>query len=789
MVGVRGASIAGVAGSAGRTSPVDAARGYFARCGASFGLKDQATELHVKHQSAAEKGGAVVKFQQSYEGVPVFASELNVQIDAAGAIQFVNGELVSDIALATAPTVTADNARLAAARAVADKFGVKVGNDLQTSAPELWIYDPTLIGFQGSTVLVWRMEVSQEGPPPIRQLVLVNAQDGSIALSLDQLDRARNRMTYDLNNSTTYPGTLRCNEANTNCTGGDTDEVNAHVFAADTYNFYKNYHARDSLNNAGMTLYSHVHYDVGYCNAFWNGSRMTYGDGCRIVVDDVVAHEMTHGVTSYESNLVYANQSGAINESFSDIWGEFVDLTNGKGNDTAAVRWLMGEDVEGGAIRNMKNPPQFGDPDRMGSSLYYKGTNDNGGVHTNSGVGNKTAFLITDGGTFNGRTVTGIGITKAAKIYYKVQKDILTSNATYANLGAALSTACNALVGTSAITAANCDQVRNATYATEIAIPNPRPLTPIGITADTTPTYSWTKLTGAIAYRYTVYNSVGTAVYSFTLPASSCGTTSNCSHTPTTALARADYSWKVQAQVSGGLWKPYSPLTAFTVAAFDSQFTTDAAGWTAVNGTWSAASGYYQSNGVPNLFASSVHANNYGTLTYEVRMLRTAANTSTANSIWIRGTPSLSSYGYWSSGYLFGYTNTGYFSFYNVTGGSAGAVVNWTPSAAIVKNGWNTLKVSINSSTGFTRLYINNTAVAQGYLSTTSKTTGRVGVAFYRDSTAGHLNVDWANLSLSAPASIPKAFGSTAEGAAVEFAKATAGVEIVDPSVLFRSPN
>ncbi len=792
MVGVQGGSIGSVQGSAGRAAPVDAARGYLARCGASFGLRDQAAELQLKRQSAAEKGGAVVKFQQSYEGIPVFASELNVQINAAGAIQFVNGELVADISLATAPEVSADEARLSAARAVADAFaldaadGVEVGNDLETTVPELWVYDPELIGYDGPTVLVWRIEVSQDGPPPIRQLVLVNAQEGSIALSLDQLDRARNRMTYDMNNGTTYPGTLRCNEANTNCTGGDTDEVNAHIFAADTYNFYKNRHGRDSIDNAGMTLNSHAHYDTNYCNAFWNGSRMTYGDGCTIVVDDVVAHEMTHGVTQYESNLVYANQSGAINESFSDIWGEFVDLVNGKGTDTAAVRWLMGEDTSIGAIRNMKNPPQFEDPDRMGSPYYYTGTADNGGVHTNSGVGNKTAYLITDGATFNGWTVTGIGIDKAAKIFYKVQADILTPSATYATLGVALSTACNALVGTSGITTANCDQVRRATYATEIRVPDPRPLAPIGTTTDTTPTYRWTKLTGATAYSYTVYNSAGTVVYSFaSLPATSCGT-SDCSHTPTTALARANYTWKVRAQV-GGVWKPYSPVTPFTVSAapFNSQFTTDAAGWTALKGTWSVADGFYQSNGVANSFASSAHVNNYATLTYQVRMRRTAADTDWSNSIWIRGTPSpLTSTGLWSSGYLFQYTNTGYFSIFEVTGGSAVALVPWTASAAIIKNGWNTLKVSINSSNGFSKWYINNTLVAYGTLSTTSKVTGRVGVAFYRDSTAGHLNVDWATLVVSAPTT----FDREDAGAAVQFVQPTAVAAIVQPSVLFKAP-
>src|SRR3990172_8641247 len=125
---------------------------------------------------------------------------------------------------------------------------------------------------------------------------------------------------------------------------------------------------------------------------------MVYGDGSLKtepqstwigfpVADDGVGHELTHGVTQFESNLFYYYQSGAINEAFSDLWGEFIDLENGTGNDDASVRWLMGEDVTGwGAIRDMENPPAFGDPDRILSANYYEGSGDNGGGPLNSGA-------------------------------------------------------------------------------------------------------------------------------------------------------------------------------------------------------------------------------------------------------------------------------------------------------------------------------------------------------------------------------------------------------------------
>ena len=105
-----------------------------------------------------------------------------------------------------------------------------------------------------------------------------------------------------------------------------------------------------------------------FANAFWNGTQMVYGEGFA-AADDVDAHELTHAVTEYSANLYYYMQSGALNESFSDIFGETVDLTNGGGTDTPAVRWLMGEDVPFGAIRNMMNPTPFGDPGKMGDSV------------------------------------------------------------------------------------------------------------------------------------------------------------------------------------------------------------------------------------------------------------------------------------------------------------------------------------------------------------------------------------------------------------------------------------
>jgi Zn-dependent metalloprotease len=465
-----------------QASPETAARQFLAEHGPLFGLKDQARELTVLRERAGELGGAMVRFQQVYQGVPVFGGELIVQTDAARNVVSASGEVLPDIALAVTPAVSAEAARQAVLSAIAKWQGVEAGG-LSVSEPEVWIYNPALVEpWSGPTRLVWRMEVSAVDLTPIRELVLVDAQRGSIALHFNQIDTAKNRVIYDNNNddSLGLPGNGP-ERIEGGAASGIADVNNAYDYAGDTYDFYFNTHARDSLDGAGMTLTSTTRYcdpafPCPYQNAFWNGVQMVYGEGFASA-DDVVGHELTHGVTEFESGLLYYYQSGAINESFSDVWGEFVDLTNTGGNDTAGVRWKMGEDVPGypNGFRNMQDPTLFGDPDKMTSPNYYTTTCgnagsdcDNGGVHINSGVNNKAVYLLVDGGSFNGQTVSALGITKTATIYYAVQTGLLTSGADYADLYDALYQACTNLVGTAGITSGDCQEVRDAANAVEM---------------------------------------------------------------------------------------------------------------------------------------------------------------------------------------------------------------------------------------------------------------------------------------------------------------------------------
>jgi len=296
------------------------------------------------------------------------------------------------------------------------------------------------------------------------------------------------RRTFTSQNTDWLPGSFLCDQMQASCTDGSIPHADAaHSYAGDTYAFYATHHGRDSYDDEGGIIVSSVHVGVDYYNAAWTGLQVIYGDGDGSygypLADDVVAHELTHGVTQYTSGLFYYYQSGAINESFSDLWGEFVDLTNGEGNDDPSVRWLVGDDISGsGAGRDMSDPTTFNDPDRMTSSYYYtgyadlySGYGDSGGVHTNSGVNNKAVYLMTDGDSFNGQTVTGLGIDKVADIYYEVQTSLLTSGADYGDLFNALYQGCLNLVGgAEGITLGDCTEVKQATLAVEM---NKRPVT------------------------------------------------------------------------------------------------------------------------------------------------------------------------------------------------------------------------------------------------------------------------------------------------------------------------
>jgi Zn-dependent metalloprotease len=433
------------AGKVVKGNPRETAKNFITERGKAFGVVSPSVDFAHK-KSKKKNGRNYEKFSQTYAGIPVFGGEMTVQLDDAGGVQFV----LSDIMTATGDL---DRGKVSVVPSISASDAVFLAIDLmraehpaiqlQNTTPQLMIYQPEVVGNTGSTHLVWYTVVKSVSVYVVDEVVLIDAHTGEVALRYTQIKNARNREVYDSNSSDQIPGTLERAEGDP--ASGIVDVDTAYDYLGDTYDFYFNENGRDSIDNAGMTMIATVRYcpDPDMCpfqNAFWNGTQMVFGEG--FTADDVTAHELTHGVTQYESNLIYMNESGAINESFSDMWGEWIDLVNGQGNDDPSVRWLMGEDIPGmGAIRDMSNPPAFGHPDSKCSSFWYEGPFDNGGVHWNSGVGNKLCYLLTDGDTFMDVEIEGMGIPMVADLMYECQANLLTVASDYADFHAALTQA------------------------------------------------------------------------------------------------------------------------------------------------------------------------------------------------------------------------------------------------------------------------------------------------------------------------------------------------------------
>lgn len=279
----------------------------------------------------------------------------------------------------------------------------------------------------------------------------LNTYLSSSTYYLQDRTRGNGIFTYDASNRTRLPGSLWADSDNVFNASYDAAAVDAHYYAGTTYDYYKNTHNRNSYDGNGAALKSTVHYGRNYNNAFWNGQQMVYGDGDGSTFVslsgglDVIAHELTHAVTDTTADLIYQNESGAINESMSDIFGTLVEFDANNNPD-----WEIGEDIytpnkSGDALRSMSDPAKYGDPDHY--SVRYTGTQDNGGVHINSGIGNKAAYLLSQGGTHYGVKVTGIGTDKTGKIYYRALTQYLTPSSNFSQLRSAAVQAATDLYG------------------------------------------------------------------------------------------------------------------------------------------------------------------------------------------------------------------------------------------------------------------------------------------------------------------------------------------------------
>lgn len=421
----------------------------------AFNLRS-ANDLVLLDETTDNYGLKNVTYRQQYQGIPVYDGLLKFHFNAKEELSSINGNSISIAKLNTVPDITAAEAEIIARDMVTKQDLNKSNTPLQTAKTNLIIFPKNLM--QGGIVtpyLAYQIEVTNK--KDVREYIFINAHTGELVEQFTGIHPI-DRKLYETNTTATnlkwkegdaFPGTLSSWQQN---------EV---VTSEHVYNFFKNAFGYVSYDAADHTMIT-VNNDptISCPNARWNGTYAGYCDGT--ATDDVIAHEWGHAYTEYTSGLIYQYQSGALNESYSDVWGETIDLINNYMDEgenlsvrtttacSGSLRWKVGEDATsfGGAIRDMWNPNCNGDPAKvLDAANYYCGTADSGGVHTNSGVTNHLYALLVDGGTYNGYTMTGMGFVKAAHLWWRAQKNYLTATSDFANFADALEASANDLIG------------------------------------------------------------------------------------------------------------------------------------------------------------------------------------------------------------------------------------------------------------------------------------------------------------------------------------------------------
>lgn len=458
-----------------------------------YDITDASREFSVLRTDQATDASTHVRLIQQYQGLRVVGSELIVHFNAAGVAYEVNGQYTPGIAIDITPSIQAAEAvRLA----LADLAAMGKGTGELAVKPELVVYARRM-----DPCLAYELTLSISGTSA-RWRYWIDALDGHVVFRYNDLKRIA-APTVNGENAT-LSGTILAGEGGTEETvsgwkensnlyylcsplagwlvynvgegsaypdattfayrttddWGDSDP--AEMSAARNFQtiqaYYKKIHNRKSFDDKSALAIVNVHQGDNYVNAFWSPSDQAFfvgdGDGFEsdsLAVLDVLGHEFTHAVTEHSCNLTYAYESGALNESFSDIFGaciEFYAQPDGRTNYPSAspgtADWLMGEDcwLETTALRDMRNPANAEtvgingrQPTRYQGSFWAAGADDNGGVHQNAGVQSFFFYLLCEGGSGDNDGISyyvdGIGITNAEKIAYKALTKYFTADTDY----------------------------------------------------------------------------------------------------------------------------------------------------------------------------------------------------------------------------------------------------------------------------------------------------------------------------------------------------------------------
>lgn len=462
------------------SSTPENALNYLKKNQAKTGINEPEKKLKVKNVQKDKLGMTHVRFNQAVNGVIVEGSDIIVHFNKDNEVVTVNGRFnhtIADAAVHITASLSSDDVLAEALSSV--------------NAPEELTYEPTtelvVLPFEGENYTAYKVNVNFMGDEPGNWFVFVDANTGKVIdkynglMHTDEMKTQKGAgkgvhgehrelhitqvkevgsgtkfaladyshenlggiVTYDAkNDNTSSNDTLYVGNSASFIGDYDRALVDAHYNSEKVYEYYLNEHGRNSLDGEGMAIISKVHFGNNYNNASWNGRWMTYGDGDGVFMTslsaglDVAAHEMTHGVITHSADLVYRNQSGALNESFADVFGALVDDSD----------WEMGEDIMAPAakangvtvLRSLSNPNSVvvsneqrraystnGGvyPDHMDEFYNMPTSVDGGGVHVNSSITNHAAYLIGQ----------KIGREKLGQIYYRALTVYLTSNSNFSD--------------------------------------------------------------------------------------------------------------------------------------------------------------------------------------------------------------------------------------------------------------------------------------------------------------------------------------------------------------------
>jgi bacillolysin/thermolysin len=436
-------------------NPVAVARGFLDENRALFRLRSVAEDLHfLRNETDKQLGWSHVRLAQVYRGLPVFGYQLVVHLDTQHQVVTVNGHFQPGLELDTTPKVTpADAEQLA----LDDLLNAQLESDQRSRVKATILRDKTqlmiYVDQNDQPRLTWSVTIMTSSPLG-QWRYFVNARRAQVVHQFDSLADGKRRITYSADYSTDIPGRQLIDEGERS---RDAIAQAAHDGAGKVYDYYFNNFQRDGLDDQGSPLVSTVHYgsDAEDAeNAAWIGEaqQMIYGDGGRIFKPlayglDVVGHEFTHGIIDNTSSLIYEGQSGALNESYADVFGALIDRGNWTIGETIIksppfpLRYLRSlEDPNANGSYDRSDPlSSVGQPASMSEYARLPNTRkgDNGGVHVNSGIPNLAAYLI----------ARAIGPEKMEQIYYRTLTQYLSPNSDFSDAARATLRAAQDLYG------------------------------------------------------------------------------------------------------------------------------------------------------------------------------------------------------------------------------------------------------------------------------------------------------------------------------------------------------